>query len=156
MLTARAAERTTTPNVIIIYVDDMGYGDVGCFGSKVNRTPAVDRMATEGMRLTSFYVTSGVCTPSRSSLMTGCYPRRVNLHQDAKGRWVLFPAAHKGLNPKEITIAELLKARGYATCASASGTSATSRSSCPRGRASTATTASRTATTWTASRSPCR
>jgi len=104
------------PNFIIIYVDDMGYGDVGCFGSKVNRTPAVDRMAAEGMRLTSFYVTSGVCTPSRSSLMTGCYPRRVNLHQDEQGRCVLMPAARKGLNPNEITIAELLKARGYATC----------------------------------------
>jgi len=104
------------PNFIIIYLDNMGYGDLACFGSKVNRTPAVDKMASEGMRLTSFYVTSGVCTPSRSSLMTGCYPRRVNLHQDERGRCVLFPAARKGLNPKEITIAELLKARGYATC----------------------------------------
>ncbi len=111
---AAKAERQK-PNFILIYVDDMGYGDLGCFGSKVNRTPAIDRMAGEGMRFTSFYVTSGVCTPSRSSLMTGCYPRRVNLHQDAQGRCVLFPAAKKGLNPNEVTIAELLKARGYAT-----------------------------------------
>ncbi len=62
------------PNFIIIFCDDLGYGDLGCFGSKKHRTPNIDRMADEGMRFTSFYVTSGVCTPSRSSLMTGCYP----------------------------------------------------------------------------------
>ena len=111
-----AKAKTPGPNFILIYIDDMGYGDVGCFGSTANRTPAIDRMAKEGMRFTSFYVTSGVCTPSRSSLMTGCYPRRVNLHQDTRGRCVLFAAAKKGLNPKEITIAEVLKGRGYATC----------------------------------------
>jgi arylsulfatase A-like enzyme len=72
-------------------------------------------MADEGMRFTSFYVTSGVCTPSRSSLMTGCYPRRVNMHESGKREWVLFPVAKKGLNPNEITIAEVLKSRGYAT-----------------------------------------
>ena len=103
------------PNFIVIFVDDMGYADVGCFGSKKNRTPKIDRMAAEGMRFTSFYVTSGVCTPSRSSLMTGCYPRRVNLHQDGAKRCVLFAAARKGLNPDEITIADLLKKQGYAT-----------------------------------------
>ncbi|MHC4195385.1 MAG: sulfatase-like hydrolase/transferase, partial [Planctomycetota bacterium] len=64
-------------NFIVIFCDDLGYGDIGCFGSKKHRTPNVDRMAREGMRFTSFYVSSGVCTPSRSSLMTGCYPRRV-------------------------------------------------------------------------------
>lgn len=104
------------PNFIIIFCDDLGYGDVGCFGSQNNRTPNIDRMATEGMRFTSFYVTSGVCTPSRSSLMTGCYPRRVNMHQDHDGLCVLFPVAKKGLNPKEVTIADLLKEQGYATC----------------------------------------
>ncbi len=102
------------PNFIIIFCDDLGYGDLGCFGSKKHRTPNIDRMAAEGMRLTSFYVTSGVCTPSRASLMTGCYPRRVNMHEDSRGEWVLFPVAKKGLNPDEITIAELLKRRGYA------------------------------------------
>jgi len=68
-------------------------------------------MAAEGMRFTSFYVTSGVCTPSRSSLMTGCYPRRVNMHESGRNEWVLFPVARKGLNPNEITIAEVLKAQ---------------------------------------------
>ncbi|MHC4534343.1 MAG: sulfatase-like hydrolase/transferase [Planctomycetota bacterium] len=103
------------PNFIIIFCDDLGYGDLGCFGSKKHRTPNIDRMADEGMRFTSFYVTSGVCTPSRSSLMTGCYPRRVNMHESGKREWVLFPVAKKGLNPNEITIAEVLKSRGYAT-----------------------------------------
>ena len=103
------------PNFIIIFCDDLGYGDVGCFGSERHRTPNIDRMADEGTRFTSFYVTSGVCTPSRSSLMTGCYPRRVNLHRSKKGKWVLFPTAADGLNPNEITIAEVLKTRGYAT-----------------------------------------
>jgi len=103
------------PNFIVIFCDDLGYGDVGCFGSTKHRTPNIDQMAVEGMRLTSFYVTSGVCTPSRSSLMTGCYPRRVNMHQDQRGDCVLFPVSRKGLNPKEITIAEILKTRGYAT-----------------------------------------
>jgi arylsulfatase A-like enzyme len=72
-------------------------------------------MADEGMRFTDFYVTSGVCTPSRSSLMTGCYPRRVGLHVDSKNFWVLFPGAKKGLHPDEITVAEVLKKEGYAT-----------------------------------------
>ncbi len=103
------------PNFIIIFCDDLGYGDLGCFGSKKHRTPNIDRMANEGMRFTSFYVTSGVCTPSRSSLMTGCYPRRVNMHESGRQEWVLFPVARKGLNPNEITIAEVLKSRGYAT-----------------------------------------
>ena len=105
----------TPPNFILIYCDDLGYGDVGCFGSEKHRTPRIDSLATEGMRLTSFYSTSGVCTPSRSSLMTGCYPRRVNMHQSAQGEWVLFPVARKGLNPGEITVAEVLRSKGYTT-----------------------------------------
>ena len=105
----------TPPNFIVIFCDDLGYGDIGCFGSKKHRTPNIDRMAAEGMRFTSFYVTSGVCSPSRSSLMTGCYPRRVNMHQDHNNLCVLFPRGKKGLNPKEITIAEVLKQKDYAT-----------------------------------------
>jgi arylsulfatase A-like enzyme len=108
--------RKNKPNFIIIFCDDLGYGDLGCFGSKVHRTPNLDRMAAEGMKFTSFYVTSGVCTPSRASLMTGCYPKRVGMHQDSHGKCVLFPGDGKGLNPNEITIAEILKQRGYATC----------------------------------------
>jgi len=110
-----AGRSANKPNFIIIFCDDLGYGDLGCFGSKKHRTPNIDRMAAEGMRFTSFYVTSGVCTPSRSSLMTGCYPRRVNMHQSGRNEWVLFPVAQKGLNPNEITIAEVLKAQDYAT-----------------------------------------
>jgi len=103
------------PNFIIIFVDDLGYGDIGCFGSTANRTPAVDAMAREGTKFTSFYVTSGVCSPSRSSLMTGCYPLRVGLHESSKGCFVLVPQDKRGLNPSEITIAEVLKGQGYAT-----------------------------------------
>ncbi|MBD3673090.1 MAG: sulfatase [Planctomycetaceae bacterium] len=103
------------PNFILIFCDDLGYGDIGCFGSEKHRTPNIDRLAAEGMKLTSFYSTCGVCTPSRSSLMTACYPRRVNMHESARKEWVLFPLARKGLNPKETTIAEVLKTKGYAT-----------------------------------------
>lgn len=103
------------PNFIVIFCDDLGYGDIGCFGSTHHRTPHIDSLAAEGMRLVSHYSTSGVCTPSRASLLTGCYPRRVNMHKDAANGWVLFPSARKGLNPSEITIAELMRTRGYAT-----------------------------------------
>ncbi len=109
------------PNFIIIFCDDLGYGDVGCFGSKLHRTPNLDAMAKAGTKFTSFYVSSGVCSPSRSSLMTGCYSQRVDMNMNAepvgknKMRQVLFPVAKKGLNPNEITIAELLKPKGYAT-----------------------------------------
>ena len=106
---------TPKPNVIIVFCDDLGYADIGPFGAKAHDTPVLDRMAKEGMRLTDFYSTCPVCTPSRSSLMTGCYPRRVNMHMDEKNLCVLFPAARKGLNPSERTIAEVLKDQGYAT-----------------------------------------
>ena len=112
MLPLAKAER---PNFIIIFCDDLGYADIEPFGSENHRTPNLDRMAAEGRKFTSFYVTSGVCTPSRSSLMTGCYPKRVGLHQNETGRGVLFPGNQRGLNPNEMTIAEVLKARGYAT-----------------------------------------
>ena len=116
-----APERPTDrPNIILIFADDLGYGDLGAFGSWIHKTPNLDRMAEEGLRLTSFYSTSGVCTPSRASLMTGSYPRRVNLDVNAvpygeTGRQVLFPAAHRGLHPDEVTIAEILKEQDYAT-----------------------------------------
>jgi len=104
-----------TPNVIVMLMDNLGYGDLGCYGSRQHRTPHIDQLAREGIRFTSFYSTSGVCTPSRASLMTGCYPRRVNMHVNGKGGCVLFPTAHKGLNPSEKTIAGLLRDQGYAT-----------------------------------------
>jgi arylsulfatase A len=103
------------PNIILILADNLGTGDLGCYGSKLHRTPNLDRMAAEGARFTSFYVTSGVCTPSRASIMTGCYAQRINLHVSDTGKAVLQPVAAKGLNPSEITIAEVLKTRGYVT-----------------------------------------
>ncbi len=98
------------PNIILILADDLGYGDIGAFGSKLNRTPNLDRMAREGMRLTSFYACP-VCTPSRAQFMTGCYAKRVSLPN------VVFPACPIGLNPEETTLPRLLKDRGYATMA---------------------------------------
>jgi len=114
------SELDTQPNFIIIYCDDLGYGDIGPYGNTIHRTPNLDQMAEEGVVFTDFYVTSGVCSPSRSSLMTGSYAQRVGMHVNARpwgsvGRQVLFPKAKKGLNPKEITIAEMLKGKGYAS-----------------------------------------
>ena len=100
------------PNFIIIFIDDQGYGDLSCFGSKTIQTPNIDRLAVEGRKFTSFMVASPVCTPSRATLLTGCYPKRVGMHQH-----VLFPASKKGLHPDEHTIADHLKSQGYATAA---------------------------------------
>ncbi len=97
------------PNFVVINIDDMGYADIGPFGSKLNRTPNLDRMASEGMKLKCHYA-APVCSPSRSALMTGCYPKRV---LPIPG--VLFPAGAVGLNPEETTVAEVLKDVGYAT-----------------------------------------
>ena len=103
------------PNFIVIFCDDLGYADIGPFGAKNKATPYLDQMAKEGILLTDFYSTCSVCTPSRASLMTGCYPRRLNMHVDEENLCVLFPAARKGLNPDEVTVAEVLKEQGYAT-----------------------------------------
>ena len=102
------AKESTKPNLVVIFIDDMAYGDIAPFGSTKNRTPALDRMAKEGMKLTSFYA-APVCSASRASLMTGCYAPRVSIP------YVLQPQAAVGLNPQEHTIASLLKAQGYAT-----------------------------------------
>ena len=113
--TATSAPEASRPNIVFILADNAGYGDLGCYGSKLHRTPHLDRMATEGLRLTSFYSASGVCSPSRAALMTGCYPRRINMHLSGSGAPVLHPADSKGLHPGENTIAKLLAGRGYAT-----------------------------------------
>ena len=102
-----AADRP--PNIIFILTDDLGYGDLGCFGSELISTPNLDRMASEGMRFTDFYVTSPICTPARASLMTGSYPSRVGLGTP------LHTPDTIGLHKDEITIAELLKSKGYTT-----------------------------------------
>ena len=104
-----AAKEISKPNFIVINIDDLGYADVGPFGSTLNRTPHLDRMAKEGRRLTSFYA-APVCSPSRASLMTGCYPKRVLTIPG-----VLFPGNDIGLAPGEVTVAELLQQQGYAT-----------------------------------------
>ncbi len=96
------------PNVVVILLDDMGYGDIGPFGSKLNRTPNLDRMAAEGMKLTSFY-SAPLCSASRAQLMTGCYAKRVGIGD------VLFPVKGAGLSASEKTVAEHLKPLGYAT-----------------------------------------
>ncbi|MDA7920702.1 sulfatase [Verrucomicrobiales bacterium] len=102
------------PNFVIIFTDDQGYGDLGCFGGKHVSTPRIDQMAEEGMALTSFYVAAPVCTPSRAALMTGSYPKRVDLATGSSFP-VLLSGDPKGLNPDEITIAEVLKSVGYKT-----------------------------------------
>ena len=94
-LVSAVITQAAKPNFIIIFTDDQGYGDLSCFGSKTIRTPNIDRIANEGRKFTSFMVASPVCTPSRSALLTGCYPKRIGMHQH-----VLFPSSKKGLNPK--------------------------------------------------------
>jgi arylsulfatase A-like enzyme len=98
------------PNIVFILADDLGYADLSCYGAKEIKTPNLDKMASEGVRFTDFYAPACVCTPSRASLMTGCYPKRVGLHVA-----VLPPNTHSGLNSDEITIAEMLKSEGYIT-----------------------------------------
>jgi arylsulfatase A len=98
------------PNIVLILTDDLGYGDLGCYGASDIRTPHLDRMASEGMRFTDFSMAAPLCTPSRAALMTGRYPGRSGL---ATG--VLRPDATGGLAAEEITLAEIVKPRGYAT-----------------------------------------
>lgn len=107
------APTASRPNIILVMCDNLGYGDIEPFGSTLHRTPHLNRMAREGMKFTHFYSASGVCTPSRAALMTGCYPRRVNMH-DTDGV-VLRPVSPIGLNPDEVTMAEVLQGAGYKT-----------------------------------------
>lgn len=102
------------PNFVVILTDDQGYGDLSCFGANHVKTPRIDQMAAEGSRLTSFYVAAPVCTPSRAALMTGCYPKRIDMAMGSSFG-VLLAADKKGLNPEEVTIAEVLKTAGYKT-----------------------------------------
>jgi arylsulfatase A len=98
-----------SPNIIILFCDDLGYGDLGITGHPSIRTPNLDRMAMEGMRLSNFYSGSPACTASRYALLTGKYPARSGFD------WVLYPKSPRGIHPKEITLAESLKQAGYAT-----------------------------------------
>ena len=105
---AAADEPAPKPNVVLIFIDDLGYGDIGPFGNTKVKTPNLDRMAREGMKFTSFYATP-VCSMSRACLMTGCYNPRVSIPG------VLFPRSTIGLHANEITLAEIVKPQGYAT-----------------------------------------
>src|SRR5687767_9634582 len=111
-LNAQRANRP--PNIIIIMADDLGYGDLGCYGHPSIRTPNLDRMAAEGLRFTDFYSAAEVCTPSRAALLTGRYPIRSGMCETPGARRVLFPNSQGGLPPAEITLAEALKSQGYA------------------------------------------
>jgi arylsulfatase A len=104
-----AKDAVRPPNFIIIVADDLGYGDLSCYGSETISTPRLDRMAAAGVRFTDFLMTASICSPSRASLLTGRYAQRAGMP------FVLFPMERKGLPPEEITLAELLKPRGYAT-----------------------------------------
>jgi len=105
------AQNSKKPNVIIIFNDDLGYQDLGCYGSPNIKTPRVDQLAKEGMRFTDFYSASPVCSASRAALLTGCYPQRVGVPG------VISAGANQGLAPKHNTLAELMKSVGYTTAA---------------------------------------
>lgn len=107
--TETAENTDSLPNIVVIYCDDLGYGDLGCFGNTEIRTPSIDRMATEGMKFTEFYSASPVCSPSRAALLTGRIPQRMGING------VFFPRSYTGMPVEEITTADLLKSRGYAT-----------------------------------------
>lgn len=100
-------------NFIVFYVDNLGYGDIEPFGSTIHSTPNLTKLANEGIKFTHFYSASGVCSPSRASLLTGCYPRRVSMHLFGKNGRVLRPVDSLGLNPSEVTIANILNDQGY-------------------------------------------
>jgi len=103
------AKTGKTPNFVLIFIDDMGYGDASCFGATGYTTPNIDKLAAGGMRFTNFYSAQPVCSASRAALLTGCYPNRIGVSG------ALFPNAKVGINPSETTIAEMLKQKGYAT-----------------------------------------
>ncbi len=110
-LTPRSDPR---PNVVLINCDDLGYGDLGCYGSTLHKTPAIDELAANGLRFDSFYAASPVCSPSRGALLTGCYPPRFGFGSFG-GLPVLFPGHAVGLDPSEVSLATLLSGVGYRT-----------------------------------------
>ena len=101
--------KSQTPNIVLIFFDDLGYGDLSCYGSLDIRTPHMDRLAAEGIRFTNFLSAQAVCSASRAALLTGCYPNRIGISG------ALFPNAATGIHAHEMTMAELLKQKGYKT-----------------------------------------
>src|SRR5690242_4959874 len=106
---AQAAAAKSTPDIVLIYMDDMGYGDVDAYGGIDYTTPHIDRLAAEGMRFTNFYSAQPICSASRAAILTGCYPNRIGIHG------ALFPHSKIGLSSEEETIASMLKKKGYYT-----------------------------------------
>ena len=106
----RPGVREDPPNLVLIFTDDQGYGDLSCQGHPTIITPHLDALAREGLRLTQFYVAAPLCSPSRAALLTGCYPKRVGMHNH-----VIFPPYDYGLHTDEVTFADLLRGNGYAT-----------------------------------------
>ncbi|MGL4551436.1 MAG: sulfatase family protein [Gemmataceae bacterium] len=109
LLLAPAADPKNPPNVVLVYADDLGYGDLGCYGATKWATPNLDQLAKAGTRFTDFYVAQAVCSASRTALLTGCYPNRVGI------LGALGPASKIGISAREKTVADVLKTRGYAT-----------------------------------------
>ncbi|MGL4512652.1 MAG: sulfatase family protein [Lacipirellulaceae bacterium] len=109
LLTTSATANETPPNLVVVFVDDLGYADIGPFGCNAYATPNLDRMAAEGRAFTDFHSATAVCSASRAALMTGCYPPRVSV-EGAYSPW-----NRNGLHPQEVTLAEVCKSRGYAT-----------------------------------------
>src|SRR5437660_3654628 len=118
---ARAAEPPRKPNIILIVADDLGWSDLGCYGSSFHKTPHIDRLAKDGARFTDFYAACPVCSPTRASILTGRYPQRMNLtdwlpgRPDRSDQRLKRPVINQQLPLEETTIAEVLKAAGYAT-----------------------------------------
>jgi arylsulfatase len=111
LLQSSSSSKSTSPNIILIFMDDLGYGDLSCYGAVNYQTPNIDKMAAEGMRFTNFVTAQAVCSASRSAILTGCYPNRIGFSG------ALFPDSKNGINSDETTIAEMLKEKGYATAA---------------------------------------
>ena len=102
--------KESKPNVVIIFIDDQGYYDLGCYGATEVKTPWIDQLAREGIRFTDYYAAAPICSPSRAGLLTGAYPRRIGMET-----WVQRADSNRGIHSDEVTIAELFKANGYKT-----------------------------------------
>lgn len=109
IFTSLTLPTTQSPNIVLILMDDMGYGDVGCYGAVQYQTPNIDKLAAEGIRFTNFLAAQPVCTASRAALLTGCYPNRIGM------TGAMLPSSKTGLSTQETTLAEMFKSRGYAT-----------------------------------------
>ena len=109
-LTALSMTAAEKPNIIIIFIDDQGYYDLGCYGATEIKTPRIDGLAEKGIRFTDYYAAAPICSPSRAGILTGAYPRRIGMEA-----WVQRADSKRGIHPDEVTLAELFKDNGYET-----------------------------------------